>query len=367
MPVYKFTDGRKGYYFQFYFNKKKIKKERWNGRHMDSKVEAQQAEFECKKQLEKDFGIRDDITLLALFDEFCKTAKGNLKDSTLYRTYESFRKIYLPMIENKKIRKLNPNDFLNWKNEIKELSISVERKNRLINIMKSCLNYGVTMYNLPGNLQYALMEKIKEHNVIAIENEKEEYIPSQDFEKLCQPLLDYQTKENNFFYYYTILNILYYTGIRIGELAAITVEDFKDNYLIINKNYMRIKNKDYIQSPKNANSIRKVTLDTQTSNLLSKYIEIYKPKNIVFKLKGNYLNQQKLRRIMRQLGEDTELGEIYDLHPHSLRHSHASNLRKLGYDEFVISRRLGNTPKVSATTYIHSEFSEQLELAKKLR
>lgn len=46
---------------------------------------------------------------------------------------------------------------------------------------------------------------------------------------------------------------------------------------------------------------------------------------------------------------------------HNLRDSHSSNLRKLGFDKYAISKRLGNTPEVSASTYIHSEEHKQLE------
>lgn len=367
MPVYKFTDGRKGWYFQFYFKRKKIKKERWNGKSMESKIEAQKCEYECKQQLETQYSKDGDISLYELYDEFCKTSKGNLKDSTKERTYEKFKRIYLSLIKNKSIWKLTPNDFLEWKNEIIKLDSSVEYRNRLLNIMRNCLNYGMIMYNIPGKLQVALYEKIKEYKVIDIDNEKTKYIPKEDFKILCQPLLDYESEDKNFFYYYVIINVLYYTGIRIGELAALTIDDFKEDYLLINKTYMRIKNKDYIQSPKSNNSIRKVILDHETIDLINQYIQIYHPKKVLFKLKGNYLNQQKVRRILKQLGEETRLSEKYDLHPHALRHSHSSNLRKLGFDEYVISKRLGNTPKVSAETYIHSDFSEQYEVAKKIR
>jgi hypothetical protein len=42
-------------------------------------------------------------------------------------------------------------------------------------------------------------------------------------------------------------------------------------------------------------------------------------------------------------------------------------LRKLGFDEYAISKRLGNTPEISASTYIHSEDVEQVEIATKIR
>lgn len=368
MPVYKFTDGRSGWYFQFYFNKKKIKKEKWKGKHMNSKAEALKCEFECRKELAENAGSLDDKMLYDLYEEFIATTKNNLKVSTS-ANYDKFRRLYLTKIPNKSIYKLTPDDFVKWRNEIAQIDTKANYKNRLIHIMRACLNYGSIMYNLPGKLQYGLFKKINDYSVVEIDKEKNEFIPPEDFQKLCEPLLnvEYPEYQKDYFYYYAVLNVLYYTGLRIGELAALTLDDIKDDYLIVNKNYIRVKGVDYIQSPKNANSVRKVVLDQQTKELIKKYISIYKPKNVLFKLNGSYLNQQGLRRVLKTLAKETNLDEKYDLHPHALRHSHSSNLRKLGFDEFVISKRLGNTPQVSASTYIHSELSEQYDVVKKIR
>lgn len=382
MPVYRFTDGRKGWYFQFYFNRKKIKKERWKGKHMNSKIEAQQAEFECLSELKAEQEIRirknanpnqnfDDMNLYNLYDEYCKTAKNHVKITTFVKRYEAFRKLFLNDIGNKKIFELTPGDILEWKNSIIEIDSSDTYKNRLVSIMKNCLNYGLVMYNLSGRLQYPLYEKIKNNTeIVDIDCEKLKYIPEEDFEKLCQPLLEYQNSFSNAFYYYVVLNVLYYTGLRIGELAALTVNDFKGTYLIINKDYTKIGKEHIIQSPKSPNSVRKVTLDKETSTLIENYLKENKrtlPDEIIFRLKSNYLNQQKFRRVLKMLGDYTDLSSTYELHPHILRHSHASNLRRLGYDEYVISKRLGNTPLVSASIYIHSQDEEQIDLALNLR
>ena len=44
----------------------------------------------------------------------------------------------------------------------------------------------------------------------------------------------------------------------------------------------------------------------------------------------------------------------YIITPHTLRHSYSSNLKKLGYDEYTISKLMGNTPEVASSTYIHT-------------
>ena len=54
MPVYKFTDDRKGWYFQFYFEGKKRKKERWKNERMESKSETIRCEHECLQMLKEE-------------------------------------------------------------------------------------------------------------------------------------------------------------------------------------------------------------------------------------------------------------------------------------------------------------------------
>jgi integrase len=362
MAIYKFTDGRKGYYFSFYYQGKKIKKERWNGQRMESKADAIKCEFECKQQLEK-FGNADNITLYDLYDEFIESSKANLKASTI-ANYKKFKRNYLTLINDQPIKNLKPQHFLNWKNKIKELDLTTDYKNRILKIMLSVLNYGNLMYELQGKLQFSLLEPFRDLKVAVIEH-KTKYIPRADFERLIKPLREFIELDNNL-YYYTVIKVLYNTGLRIGELTALELDDIKDNCIYITKDYIRVDGNDIIQAPKNQNSIRKVQLDSETIELLNQYIDSYQPKRLLFGLNGKYLTQQRIREIITKLAKETGLDEKYDVTPHNLRHSHASNLRALGFDEIIISKRLGNTPKVSATIYIHTDENEQLKIVEKM-
>ncbi len=185
------------------------------------------------------------------------------------------------------------------------------------------------------------------------------YLPPNVFNNL---LSSFNLNDNIELYYYTIIYVLYWTGLRIGELAALTPDDFKNDCLIINKDYMRVAGVDYVLTPKTQNSIRTVYLDSMTIDVIKKYISVYNPKKRLFESKNEYLSQPKLRRYLQKKVKECNLDSSYDIHLHSLRHSHASYLRSLGYDEFAISSRLGNTPKVSASTYIHTTPEELKKL-----
>ena len=362
MSVHRLARDKKRWYFQFYFDGKKIKKEIWKKQPMLSKTEALQCELDCKNMLELEKKRKSGyINFYDLFEEYVKNSKLSLKATSL-RVYDIFRRNYLNIVPNKIIYDLTPDDFLVFKNYVNESNVSIEFKNRIINIMRAVLQYGNLMYELSGKLQIPLIEPLKE-NIIKNATDKSKYLPVEEFETMLT-YLDLEVESD--YYYYVIFKILYYTGLRIGELAALTINDYVNDYLNINKDYARVGSTDVIQTPKNANSIRKVLLDANTKNLLDDYILKFKPKDILFSRNKKYLSQQRVRDVLRRIAAASELDLKYEISPHTLRHSHASNLRKLGFDAFAISKRLGNTPDVSASTYIHSSSDEQQKIIEKI-
>ena len=352
MPVYK--DKNKHWYFVVTINYKQYKKVLWHRKYMLSKAEAQAAEREFLSQIQ---GVsEEDLTIVDLFNEYIKASKTSLKAST-QASYDNFRSRYLILVDNKRIRDLTPKDILKWRNNLDACDLSITYKNRVQNVMKNLLNYGTIMYNLNGKLQYSLLQPFKDNEVKEIEL-KTKYLEKENFKLLLKDL-------DSTDYYYIVLWTLYFTGLRIGELSALTKKDIQKEYLIVNKDYSRIKETDIIQAPKNKNSIRKVPLDPVTSAMLQEYIKDKKDDEIVFHQKSKYLNQQKLRRKIKLLQAYAGL-EDYEITPHTLRHSYSSNLKKLGYDEYTISKLMGNTPQVASSTYIHTtlnynEFSEKLK------
>ena len=365
MPVYKRTDKKGCWFFSFYYNGVKYKLLNWkkiNGKSktFDSKTEAQLAESKYRIILENP---KELITLYNLYDEYVLNTKSTLKESSLKR-YNVFRRNYLVLIKDKLIDTLDLKDILKWKNEVLKLNITSQTKSNIKNIMLQVLKYGSQMYDLKGKLQMPLLENIKDNNPVQVDT-KIKYIPPKDFEILIAPLYEYKDFYNNY-YYYVIIKVLYNTGLRIGELTALTINDIKPDYIQVNKDYARVDGKDIIQSPKSKNSIRKVYLDDETKKLIQEYISKYQPDGVLFKMNQPYLCQQRVRDKLSTLGKITKLDEKYEIKIHNLRHSHASNLRALGFDEVAISKRLGNTPDVAMSIYLHTKDDELQEMAAKI-
>lgn len=73
---------------------------------------------------------------------------------------------------------------------------------------------------------------------------------------------------------YHAFEILYWCGIRLGELLALTAEDFdfEKKTLRINKSYQHIRGKDVITTPKTIKSNRVLTLPDFLAEEMQDYI-----------------------------------------------------------------------------------------------
>ena len=73
---------------------------------------------------------------------------------------------------------------------------------------------------------------------------------------------------------YTVFMTMYYTGIREGELLAITPSDidFEKKTLTVNKSYQRLGKEDIISTPKTPKSIRTIPIPDGLCNCLQEYM-----------------------------------------------------------------------------------------------
>lgn len=160
------------------------------------------------------------------------------------------------------------------------------------------------------------------------------------------------------------INFLF-TGIRIGELLALTANDFDytNRILKINKCYQRIHGKDVVSRPKTDTSIRDITIPDFLFDMLDEYLDMpydYQPHERIFPQVKKY----SLAKQLQMISKHTDLPRIrvYDL-----RHSHASLLIKKGVNFKVIQQRLGHKDIQSTlNTYTHLWSSAHQEVAELL-
>ena len=163
---------------------------------------------------------------------------------------------------------------------------------------------------------------------------------------------------------YICFEVLYWTGMREGELLALSPADIDlDNKTIsINRTYQRIEGKDVFTSPKTRKSKRKIPIPDFLCQELSDYIQsryMLDADERLFPVTKSYLSHEMIRGC-----KNTGVKKI---RIHDIRHSHASLLINQGCDALMLADRLGHE-KVSTTlnTYSHLFPHKQQELVHSL-
>lgn len=163
---------------------------------------------------------------------------------------------------------------------------------------------------------------------------------------------------------YICFQVLYWTGMREGELLALTAADINlaAKQIDINKTYQRLNGTDITTPPKTKKSRRKVPIPDFLCQELQNFINtryMLTPNERLFPATKHFLSHE-MERGCKKTG-------IKRIRIHDIRHSHASLLISQGCDALILADRLGHE-KVSTTlnTYSHLFPHKQQELVSNL-
>ena len=159
---------------------------------------------------------------------------------------------------------------------------------------------------------------------------------------------------------YYAFQMLYWCGIRVGELLALTAEDFDFNNsaVTINKSYQRLHGEDVITTPKTEKCNRTIKMPSFLCEEMQEYISMfYSPtkNDRIFPISKSYLHHE-MDRGSKQTG-------VKRIRIHDLRHSHVSLLIDQGYQPAAIADRVGHETVEITDRYTHIYPSKQNEMA----
>lgn len=160
------------------------------------------------------------------------------------------------------------------------------------------------------------------------------------------------------------LSVLFWTGLRIGELLALTPADIdlEAHTLTVNKNYQMVQGKELIMEPKTQKSRRVIPIPSKLCDELRGYIDsLYalEPDDRLFPFGKSYFH--------RQMQKGCDACGMEKIRLHDLRHSHAALLIRLGTPILLVSERLGHEDvQTTLRTYGHLYPSATDEAVKKL-
>ncbi len=145
-----------------------------------------------------------------------------------------------------------------------------------------------------------------------------------------------------------ILEILYFTGIRVFELAGLKTQDIN-----INQRTIRVFGKGAKERIVPFSLQCQKTIKEYLSTTRLKLLKTSKEKTNAFILNdnGHQITTRGIEYILDQI--EIKTGEFMEIHPHMLRHSFATHLLENGANLRVIQELLGHSSIDSTQIYTH--------------
>ena len=344
MPTYK--DQRTGrWYCKFVY-------EDWSGKKKQKKKMGFRLQKEAK-EYEMDFIARHsktcDMRFSLFVDVYIEDCKARLRPTTLSGKQYIINEHIIPYFGQMKLNEINAVTVRNWQTELLNHPSNYKETylKTIHNQLSAIMNFACRFYGLRENpaKQCGTMGKKQAEGM--------------QFWTLREFRLFEKTISDNMLSH-TIFSLLFWSGMRSGELLALVPEDFNfDTQTIkISKNYARLNGRDLLLPPKTPKSNRQIALPLALCVILQQYINTLPKegsKQRLFPVTKKWLSQELKRGI--------EASGVKMIRVHDLRHSHASLLVELGCSPILISERLGHEDiKTTLQTYSHLYPNKQKEV-----
>ena len=351
MSVGKISNRKKPWYYSDRYtddagNKKQKKQEGFATRR--EAVEAERAfisEQENKQSYKRTF--RDDVKE---YMDYCESNK-KLKASTLETKHNMIEKHIQPYFGDMLTANITKVDVLSWQRTLiqDEEEYSKTFLHSVHSQLSAIFNYLCKYKDLPRNpaSECGAMGQKKVDEM--------EFWTVDEFNTFISGVDDVLFR--------TIFYVLFFSGMRVGELLALTREDidFAENTISITKTYNRVGGKDMITTPKTRKSNRVIDMHPAIMKILQNYV------NTLYEINENdrlFLTTKS--SIAKRKAAYCKKSGVKQIRTHDLRHSHVAMLINLGVRIEIISARLGHE-KVSTTWDIYGHLypnSQQEAVAK---
>ncbi|GLI57325.1 phage integrase [Propionigenium maris DSM 9537] len=343
MPVYK--DGKKWRVVYTYKERGVVKQSQKRGFLTKREAKLWESEYKLK-------GSRSvNMTFASFYKLYMADVKPRVEDTTYHLKEIIFQGSILPYFNNMKMSKITPIIVRDFQNR---LITGVNPRNgrpykahyiQKINAQLSALmNHAVNFYELSEN-------PCKKAGPLKLRYEKKvKFWTLDEFNRFVK-VIEHKPMS------YIGFHVLFWTGIRTGELLALSLKDIDliNGTIKIDKSYARLNGKDIIKSTKNESSERVIKMPKDLVKLLKKYIRV------LYGISSDGRLFNMTREVFKNdLSRYCHKAGVKKVTPHDLRHSHASLLINEGVNPLAISKRLGHA-KVDMTLNTYSHLYQSTE------
>ncbi len=317
-----------------------------------TKREAQAWEREQLNKASSDL----DMTFNSFVEQYTADMKTRIKENTWATKDHIIRTKLLPYFGKLKMSSITAQQIITWQNELLNHKdengkpYSPVYLKTVHNQLSAIFNHAVRYYNLRENPCKKAGSMGKKKNREMLFWTKEEYL------KFADAMMD---KPLSFYAF----EMLYWCGIREGELLALTPADFdfKKGTVTINKSYQRLNRQNVITTPKTEKSNRTIKMPQFLTDEIQDYLKMLYDigdNDRMFTVTKSYLH--------REMDRGAKEAGVKRIRIHDIRHSAVSLLIDMGFSATAIADRVGHESIDITYNYAHLFPSKQTEMADKL-
>lgn len=347
MPVYKSNDGTWKVVYCHRVWPDKLKQTTKRG----FKTKREALEFEKEATLKDHMDL--EIPLGAFTEMYLSDIESQIRESTLVTKRNVIEKHILPYLGSKQMCQITNRDVMKWQNEVKMQHtkygkpFSTTYLKTINNQLSAIFSHAVKYYNLKEN------PVAKTTRMGTRRGAEMKIWTVEEYKSFLEAVADKPLS-------YYAFEILYWCGLRSGELLALTKQDINlsRGTISITKTFQKINQREVTTPPKTAKGNRMIAMP----DFLCKEI-------------GDFLNMQSMladtdrlfpvtkHYLKHEMARGCKVSGVREIRIHDLRHSHVSLLIDMGFSAVAIGDRVGHESASITYQYAHLFPSTQKDMA----
>lgn len=300
-----------------------------------------------------------DKTFNDVFELWSEQYENQVRESTYHKTMTIFRLHIIPIIGSKRIHEITAFEIQELVNDWSKNFVKYRVMARYMNkVFKKAIKMDLITVSPLDKIDMPAPQK-------KIEKRSANFYDKDQLTTFLEGMITHAGIK-----WASLFRLLAFSGMRQGELLALTWSDidFVNATVDINKALTRgIGNRQIIQPPKSESSIRCISIDKGTIDLLKDWkLEQSKILLMTGKRSDNqlvfpadstnkFLTSSQLRSNIKKVQQLTGLPEIT---VHGLRHTHCSLLFEAGMTMEVVKERLGHSD-IATTMNIYTHVTQK--------